>query len=292
MIALWLVLAASTPCDDASLRTPPGDDAAQERVLHALQPLGVVRLDELSDRATAIARAEARLDALCHASVALAAPATPVRGELASVLGDPEFAHARERGADPSWFLRRIRAWLDALFGLRSAQRYAAGARFVVLVAAFTSVLIAVLLLRRRLQGRSGGSRTAPLEGPARLEEPETHLARATTLLPMNPRESLREACLALLSSLEKHQLARPDRVRTNRELLRELPSRGAPAPVTAAVTRLLEWYDRAFYSLAPVTAEVGREFLEGVKQVVDALPGQAVPGVGGQRAPAEGAGG
>ena len=108
------------------------------------------------------------------------------------------------------------------------------------------------------------------------LQAPEAHLARARAALDTDAREALREALLALLSALERRRLSRPDRVRTNRELARELPARGAPPAVAAEVARLVEWYDARFYSLAPVAAAEARRFVEAVAALEAHMPAES----------------
>ena len=90
------------------------------------------------------------------------------------------------------------------------------------------------------------------------------------------PREAIREGLLALLSSLEAKRLARPDRVKTNRELVGELPGRGASAQLTGEVERLVRWYDRAFYSLEPVPPEDAARFVDEVERLHQGLAGAA----------------
>ncbi|MFP2933600.1 DUF4129 domain-containing protein, partial [Pyxidicoccus sp. 3LG] len=68
--------------------------------------------------------------------------------------------------------------------------------------------------------------------------------------------------------ALEQRRLARPDRVKTNRELAAELPARGSPAPVVSEVERLVGWYDRAFYSLAPVPEDEAARFVTAVEHL------------------------
>ncbi|MFY0577661.1 DUF4129 domain-containing protein [Cystobacter fuscus] len=62
--------------------------------------------------------------------------------------------------------------------------------------------------------------------------------------------------------------------MRTNRELVEELPERGAPAHVTGEVERLVRWYDRAFYSLEPVPTEDAARFVDEVERLHQGLAG------------------
>ena len=113
-------------------------------------------------------------------------------------------------------------------------------------------------------------------EAAARLEldAPREHLQRAREALASSPREAIRQGLLALLSTLEERQLARPDRVKTNRELAAELPGRGAPAPLVHEVERLVRWYDRTFYSLSPVPPDEAATFVADVERLQSPPPG------------------
>jgi hypothetical protein len=130
-----------------------------------------------------------------------------------------------------------------------------------------------VVLARRRRRPAAEASRRPGQAGELVLDAPAVHLERARAAVASAPREALREGLLALLSSLEVRRLARPDRVKTNRELVDELPARGAPAALTAAVAQLVAAYDVGFYSLAPVSEQEARRFLAGVEPLV-AVPG------------------
>ena len=83
-----------------------------------------------------------------------------------------------------------------------------------------------------------------------------------------DPRAAIREALLSLLSSLERKRYARPDRVKTNRELAAELPARGAPTELVTAVAPLFAWFDRSFYSLEAIAPEDARRFLDDVSRL------------------------
>jgi hypothetical protein len=106
------------------------------------------------------------------------------------------------------------------------------------------------------------------------LDSPPEHLARARAALTTAPREAIRQGLFALLSSLEDARLARPDRVRTNRELVRELPSRGADATLVAKIDPLMRWYDGAFYSLDEVPKDGAVRFVDDVEKLSLELKG------------------
>ena len=96
-------------------------------------------------------------------------------------------------------------------------------------------------------------------------EAPPAHLSRAKALLETDPREAIRQGLYALLSTLEQRRWARPTRVKTNRELAEELPTLGAPSELSEKLTRLLGWYDRAFYSSKPVTRPDAERFINEI---------------------------
>jgi hypothetical protein len=203
-------------------------------------------------------------------------PRTTDPALLQEILSRPEFAHARERQGDVlQRLMRELTALLERLLQTREAQSFATGTRTLVLALGFAVVLFAVLRLRhgRRDPVRRGGDAET---GPAALEldSPGEHLARARAALGARPREAIREGLLALLSSLEAKRLARPDRVKTNRELVGELPGRGASAQLTGEVERLVRWYDRAFYSLEPVPPEDAARFVDEVERLHQGLAG------------------
>lgn len=200
---------------------------------------------------------------------------------LQDILSRPEFAQARQRQGDVvQRLLRMVLNWLEELLQTREAQGFATSTRTVVLVLGFAVVLFAVLRLRHWRKGparRGAGTRAdTGTEAALRLDSPGEHLARARTALGTQPREAIREALLALLSSLEAKRLARPDRVKTNRELVGELPGRGASTQLTGEVERLVRWYDRAFYSLEPVPADDAARFVAEVERLHQGLAGAA----------------
>jgi hypothetical protein len=210
-----------------------------------------------------------RRDAACRLlSQAPAAP--PARQALEAVYQREGFERARVRdGGALQAYLAQARAWLERLFETSGARTYSKVTRVaVLLVAVLTGVAaVARLAARRRRRARAG----APPDGPAplTLSAPGAHLARAQAALASDPRGAIREGLLALLSHLERQRLARPDRVTTNRELARALAARGAPPAMCEAVTRLLGWYDDAFYSLEPVAEGAARGFVDEVSHLI-----------------------
>jgi hypothetical protein len=265
--AAWLVplvplalAAAPAPCD-----APEAERAA------LLATAGVPEKMDEEERAGLLA---SRQEALCAALAAPPAPAPagqrPVnRARLKEILARPEFAHARAQDTDAlGRFIARLQAWLDALFESTGAQRFAQGTRVVVLalaVAVVGGVVLRVLAVRHRRRGERGPAGPARGAEALELQAPGEHLRRAREALSAEPREALRQGLLALLSSLERQRLARPDRVRTNREVAADLPRRGAPPELTAAVSALVGFYDRTFYSLQPPAPAEAARFVEEV---------------------------
>ncbi|MFZ5469169.1 MAG: DUF4129 domain-containing protein [Myxococcota bacterium] len=215
---------------------------------------------------------------LLHACALLAAPSEPAiepaRQRLSQILDRPEFARARMRNTN---VLQRmflwLQSWLSKLFETQGAATFSNWARAAVLGAAFAAVGVAGFRLARTRRRRKEPSMSPALGERLPLENPVTHLSNARRLLEPDPREAIREGLFALLSSLERRRLARPDRVKTNRELASELPTRGAPPELTEAVGGLVGWYDRAFYSLEPVVPLEARHFVEEVEQLIGVTP-------------------
>ncbi len=190
------------------------------------------------------------------------------RAKLEEIYLRPEFERARIRGDGALEWLRRAREWFDLLFESQGAETYSHVARFgVLLIAALIAVWAVLRLLRAREQTRVTPVLPSPTS-PLQLQTPATHLGRARGLLNADPRAALREGLLALLSMLEQRRLARPDRVKTNRELARELPTRGAGVELTTTVEQLLAWYDRTFYSMAPVASAEAARFLDDIERL------------------------
>ncbi len=205
-----------------------------------------------------------------------AQPAPSVdRAALEEIYAQPKMARARIRsGGNTDALLARLVAWLDRVAGTRGVETYTVVTRWLVMALGAGAALwaIAKLLERRR---RPAAAVRAVQHGGLKLEDPALHFSRAQQALQAAPREALREALLGLLSSLERARLARPDRVKTNRELVRELPQRGASAELAQAVGRALDWYDETFYSLRPVEKADAQRFLDDA-QALGARAGSA----------------
>ncbi len=201
------------------------------------------------------------------ASPAVTGPADVAAGPaLADVYGRPEFVNARHRGGVTlKVLLARFLAWLESLFETAGAQTYSNITRVLVLIAAALVAAWFGLRVRSRRLAKQRLPRTEA--GPAALLDPTLHWQRARARLAEDPREAIREGLSALLATLEQRRLARPERVRTNREVADELPARGASLEVTAQVSALLSWYDRVFYSQSAVSAVDAAEFLNKVAQ-------------------------
>lgn len=222
----------------------------------------------------------ARLREICafqEASARAQAPLSDSSPErLRAILDRPEFSQARRRNTDLlQRLLRQADAWLSGLFQSKGAQGFAITTRAIILGLGLAVVLWGVLRFRRWRRPATPPAAPAA-EAAARLEldSPREHLQRAREALASSPREAIRQGLLSLLSTLEERQLARPDRVKTNRELAAELPSRGAPAPLVQEVERLVRWYDRTFYSLSPVPPHEAASFVADVERLQHTPPG------------------
>ncbi len=198
------------------------------------------------------------------------APATDTvdRAKLEEIYQRPGFERARRRNDGALQQLwKNFVAWFNKAFGSRGAETYSVVARFVVLLVAALVALWAVLkMLGRKRAAVAPAASAGP--APLVLDDPTTHLGRGRALLATDSRAALREGLLALLSTLERQKLARPDRVKTNRELAGELPGRGAPASLTSRVEQLVAWYDRTFYSLEPVGTQDAARFLDDIERL------------------------
>jgi hypothetical protein len=238
-----------------------------------LRPSGDVPVEQLAQHVAVRLRAACEFQESAASEQAPPPQSDPAR--LRAILDRPEFAQARKLNTDLlQRLMRQLDAWLDSFFQSRGAQGFAVATRAVVLGLALAVVLWVGLRLRRwrreaPVQATGSAEDTAPLA----LDSPAEHLRRARETLAADSREAIRQGLLALLSSLEERQLARPDRVKTNRELAAELPGRGAPAPLVQEVERLVRWYDRTFYSLSPVPPEEASRFVEDVERLHASAP-------------------
>lgn len=227
---------------------------------------------------TAAGACAASDEALCRWALEGAAPLSTDRQRLAEIYARPGFEDAASRGKD-GWehLLAELGRFFEDLFGTSGAQGFAEWTRFLILTAAaLAAVWVFYRLVLRLRAGRRRLPRAVPAlhdTAPAAAQAGRVHLRRARGLVEASPREGIREGLLGLLAALEGAGLSRPERVRTNRELARELPARGAPAPLVSEVRDLLAWYDRAFYSLGRVTEAEARGFLTSVEALVTTLP-------------------
>lgn len=286
-LPLLLVLSALSPCADReavahrledTARSRPQDlDAEVNRLLESLD--GVPLPPGASGQAppNRARQLAVYLDAVCR----LDAEPPSVPGvtsdpeRLLAILDRPEFARARQRNSDLlTRLMREVGTWLEGLFESKGAQGFAVATRAVMLGVALAVVLFGALRVRwRRVRKADTASGVDAEAAPLALDSPGEHLGRARTALESeDAREAIREGLLGLLSSLEQRELARPDRVKTNRELAAELPTRGAPARVTGEVERLVGWYDQAFYSLEPVSPDEAARFVESVARLHGSL--------------------
>lgn len=210
--------------------------------------------------------------ALCALAEAPAPHAEADPRALAAIYARPGFEQARQRNSGAlAALLAQLRAWLDELLGTRGAETYSNVTRMVVLGLALLLTLGLALRVLRRGEAVTPTMTAEPARDTLILDDPRLHRERARALLATNPREALREGLLSLLATLERRHWLRPDRTKTNREIALEVPQRGAPASVTAALTPLLGRYDRAFYSLEVVSADEAQGFLDEVDRLLGA---------------------
>lgn len=199
------------------------------------------------------------------------------RDALAAIYAEPGFegARARRSGVLAALWARALER-LGALFESRAAATYSSAARVVVLGLGLAASigLLGVSLARRRARMARGPRRATARSLPHPGEELD--LDEARELLEASPREAMRRGVLALLSWLEDAGLARRDRVRTNREIARDLPRRGAAPELCLALEALLAEFDRRFYALEDIPPEVAGRFLDDAARVRALLPTRA----------------
>ena len=211
---------------------------------------------------------ERQAEALCALPVEV--PAGTARSTLAAIYERRGFEQARAPQAGDT--LKRLRAWLESIFETAGAETYSNLTRVVVLVAAAIGAIAVVVRLAGRKRAAPKAIDAVSAAPGLELADPLEHLTRARALVTREPRSAAREGLLALLSALERRRFARPDRVKTNREIVSELPSRGAPAALVDAVRTHLGWFDRAWYSVAPLEAASAGRFLDEVQALVTQL--------------------
>ena len=185
---------------------------------------------------------------------------------LDEVLARPEFSASHHRtGVTLKVMLSRLQAWVESLFETSGAATYSNVTRVLVLVLAVLFAGWALVRVRARRRSKRLAARSSVGPEALSLQDPRVHLAQANALLDTDAREAIRQGLYALLSTLERRSWARPDRVKTNRELAAELHERGAPAELSATVKRMIEWYDRAFYSKAAVSRSEASQFIDAI---------------------------
>lgn len=192
--------------------------------------------------------------------------------DLAAIYERPGFERARQRETGAlAALLARIGAWFESMFESTEAETYSNTTRVLVLIAALAVAALSLWRIWRRSR-RPAVTPVDPAHPvPLQLDPPVEHLGRAEAMLEREPRAALRESLLGLLSHLEQRRYARPDRVKTNRELTEELASRGAPTTLVEAVRPLFARYDTTFYALVDVEPRAARDFLDEVRRLVAA---------------------
>jgi hypothetical protein len=282
VILLAAALLAASPCADlpaadraleAVEKAPEGWAAEQARLTEAFAPLPLSPPPG-ADTAKQIAFTRDRLHAFCDFTAAPpVAFAPPDRDRMREILARPELAGAlHNRGEWFEGWLRVLLHWLEDLLGSKGAGAFASGTRALVLGLAAAVVALGTWRVLRFRRGKRVAPSRAAAPVPLRLDPPGDHLGRAQAALESDPREAIREGLLALLSCLERRRLARPDRVKTNGEIVLELPIRGASPELVAKVDPVVRWYDRTFYSLAPVPRQEASAFLSSIVGLRDEL--------------------
>lgn len=193
---------------------------------------------------------------------------------LTEIYSRAGFEHARQRNSGAfQAFLAQLQAWFEKFFESSGAETYSNATRVLVLALALAIGVTVVLRVITRRRARVDANTIQHATNALELDDPAVHRQRAEALLATDPRGAIREGWLSVLATLERARFARPDRVKTNRELVNELPTRGAPAPLTEAVEKLVGWFDRSFYSLERVEAAEARRFLDDVAKLPAGVP-------------------
>ena len=212
------------------------------------------------------------------AAAPLAAGAPIDRQLLNEIFARPEFAHASTAVAarTRSW-PERVAAWFDALMRSDAAFSAVTWTRAFVLSAVFlAAVWLVVRALQRRARREPEPGEEPTASGPRLLGAPGRILEDARARVTGAPREAVRVGSVAALLWLARHNLCRADKSHTNQETLAELTRRGAPAEVINAAAAIFDWYDRAFYSLNPISQAEAEQFLGRVESLGQNLEGHA----------------
>lgn len=218
---------------------------------------------------------DAQSQTYCQLARSKVAPEPLDRAALSRILVRPEFAHVED---DPyegllKWLENALRSLFDSL-NVKAGRSFSELTRVAVLFAAavVASLALASFVLRWRWKKRGPVSKSEPSSNALALESPQAHLDRARTLLSHSPREALREGLLSLLSSLEAARLARPERVKTNRELADEMTARGASEALARRARELFSTYDGHWYSLTAVSSSTVESFLGAVESLQSSI--------------------
>jgi uncharacterized protein DUF4129 len=281
-----LIAAGPAPCDDVAGERAALEQAAKGEVHFSYvagaleERCGVPLAAGLKLDGPAAEAAEAlgqRLEAFCAREKVegRAALRAGDRKHLEEIFSRPEFSLAR--GADVNGLARLaawLTAWIENLFETRGAQGFVRWTRVLVLTLAIAVALGVGFRLAGALRRRGARRRLeVAAEGrTVKLDAPSVHLERGGAMVEADPREAIREGLFALLGALERRSLARPDRVRTNREVAEEIAQRGAAPELSEQVRGLLGWYDRTYYSLERPAAPEARRFLDDVGRLAMTL--------------------
>ncbi|MDF1562668.1 MAG: DUF4129 domain-containing protein [Deltaproteobacteria bacterium] len=217
---------------------------------------------------------------LAAASEAALQAAEPDRELLTRILEEPELSGASQAGSAIASIIEALQTLLGTLLGSEGAVGAAEVTRLIFFV---LTAIVVVWLIRKLLQRLSPPPARAQLDplSPLRLESPEHHEALAEAAVAAGrPREALRHLLLSALAALERSRWASYGRHKTNREYLRSIERRGAPAALCEAFGELVRTYDPLWYG----QEEVGPPQLEAIGRLAAAARDAAA------RSPREGA--
>jgi len=235
------------------------------------------------------ARFAVRLDRHCRllALRPAAGASAADRSRLDEILARPEFRGSRAATFALGRWLVKVWDDLLELLGTAEAGRYATGGRNVFFTLLTVAVLGALfLVLRRRAAARRGSEPAQAAPATGRLPDPAESDSRAAAALRAgDATETVRQAFLGLLGSLERGGRVPSGRALTNRELAAWLatPTSTTTATPTSTPTptptvplsdlalsfaALARSFDRAIYGMAPPALADAEVYLERSREL------------------------
>jgi hypothetical protein len=201
------------------------------------------------------------------------------RSRLVAILSRPEYDLAARDEHLLAQLALRLWTWLrDVLVQSEAVQKGALSMRTLLLGgAALLVVVLGFRIARARLRRRAAPR--VPTATSIGLDDPRHYESEAAAALQRGEaREAVRLGLLSLLATLERARLADPGRAATNREVAEELPVRGGTESLSDGMRRLVAWYDRVWYGLAPVSLDEARTFVADARALALTASSQRSP--------------